>query len=82
MLSLNLVKGIDLVGEDENNDEPNKSSLLHGTQVLESVVSPWFGSNCFVRADSYLASVIAAQERYRNGLCLIGVIKTATRGFP
>ena len=35
-----------VIGEDDNNDdEPNESSLLHGTQVLKSVISPWFGSN-------------------------------------
>jgi hypothetical protein len=83
MLRLKLVKGIDLVGEDDNNDdEPNESSLLHGTQVLKSVVSPWFGSNRIVCADSYFASVGAAKELYRNGLRFIGVVKTATKGFP
>ncbi|KAI2493142.1 Transposase IS4 [Fragilaria crotonensis] len=62
MLRLKLVKGIDLVGEDDNNDdEPNESSLLH---------------------DSYFASVGAAKELYRNGLRFIGVVKTATKGFP
>ena len=60
MLRLKLVKGIDLVGEDENNDEPNESSLLHGTQVLKSVVS-----NRIVCAASYSASVGAAKEQER-----------------
>jgi hypothetical protein len=79
---LKLVTGIDLVGKDENNDEPNESSLLHGIQVLKSVVSPWFGSNRIVCADSYFALVRAAKELYRNGLCFIGVVKPATKGFP
>ncbi len=82
MLRLKLAKGIDLVGEDENNDEPNKSSLIHGTQVLKSIVSPWFGSNYIVCADSYFASVGAAKELYRNGLSFIGVVKSAAKGFP
>ena len=80
---LKLVNEIDLVGEDENNDEPNESSLFHhGTQVLKSVVSPWFGSNHIACADSYFALVGAAKELYRNGLCFIGVVKPATKGFP
>ncbi len=33
-------------------------------------------------ADSYLASVGAAEELYRNGLQFIGVVKTARKGFP
>ena len=83
MLRLKLVKGIDLVGDEDNGDEQNnESSLLHGTQVLKTVVSPWFGSNRIVCADSYFASVGAAKELYRNGLRFIGVVKTATRGFP
>jgi hypothetical protein len=56
--------------------------LLHGTQVLKTVVSPWFGLNCIICADSYFASVGAAKELFRNGLRFIGVVKTATRGFP
>ena len=82
MLRLKLVKGIDLVGEDDNDDAPTNSSLLHGTSVLKHVVSPWFGSNRIVCADSYFASVGAAKELYRNGLRFIGVVKTAKKGFP
>ena len=85
ILRLKLVKGIDLVCEEDNDDDEqnNESSLLHGTQVLKTVVSPWFGSNRIVCADSYIASVGAAKELYRNGLRFIGVVKTATaRGFP
>ena len=37
----------------------------------------------FACVDSYLfTSVGAAKELYRNGLRFIGVVKTATRGFP
>ena len=83
MLPLKLVKGIDRVSE-EDPAHNAETSLLHGTQVLKDVVSPWFGSNHIVCADSYyFASVGAAKEPlYRNGLRFIGVDKTATRGFP
>ena len=59
----------------------NESSPFHGTQVLKSVVSPWFGSynRSIVCADSYVASV-RAQKNF-TGRC-IGIVKTATKGFP
>ena len=79
MLRLKLVKGIDLVGEEDNDDAPPDSSLPHGTNVLKHVVSPWF-ANRIVCADSYFASVGAAKELFRNGLRFIGVVKTAR--FP
>jgi hypothetical protein len=82
MLRLKLVKGVDLVGEEDSDEPNNESSLLHGTQVLKTVVSPWFGLNRIVCADSYFASVGAAKELYRNGLRFIGVVKTATKGYP
>ena len=50
--------------------------------MLKHVVSPWFGSNRIVCADSYFASVGAAKELFRNDLRFIGVVKTATRGYP
>jgi hypothetical protein len=40
MLRLKLVKGIDLVGEDDNDDAPTNSSLLHGTNVFKNVILP------------------------------------------
>jgi Transposase IS4 len=82
MLRLKVVKGVNLPGFDEEEFGSNENSLLHGTQVLKHVVSPWFGSNRIVCADSYFASVGAAKELFRNGLRFIGVVKTATRGFP
>ncbi|KAI2491610.1 Transposase IS4 [Fragilaria crotonensis] len=81
MLRLKLVKGVDLVG-DNDDDAPNEDGLLHGTKVLKEVVSPWFETNRIVCADSYFASVGAAKELFRNGLKFIGVVKTATKGFP
>ena len=82
MLRLKLVKGADLPGSEEEQFGNNDDSLLHGTNVLKHVVSPWFGSNRVVCADSYFASVGAAKELFRNGLRFIGVVKTATRGYP
>ncbi|KAI2514170.1 Transposase IS4 [Fragilaria crotonensis] len=81
MLRLKLVKGVDLVN-DEDDGVPTETSLLHGTNVLLNVVSPWFGSHRIVCADSYFASVGAANELYKHGLRFIGVVKTATKGFP
>ncbi len=83
MLRLKLVKGADLVREEEDENQGNQEvGLLHGTQVLKHVVSPWFGTNQIVCADSYFDSVGAAKELYRNRLRFIGVVKTATKGFP
>jgi hypothetical protein len=82
MLRLKLVKGADLVGDDDENHDRNKNNLLHGTQVLKYLVSPWFGSHRIVCADSCFASVGAAKELFANGLRCIGVVKTATRDFP
>ena len=81
MLRLKLVKGADLV-DDDDDGIPHEGGLLHGTNVLKHVVSPWFGSHRVVCADSYFASVGAAKELFRNGLRFIGVVKTATKGFP
>ncbi|KAI2491366.1 Transposase IS4 [Fragilaria crotonensis] len=82
MLRLKLVKGVNLPGSEDEVLGDNEESLLHGTNVLKHVVSPWFGTNRIVCADSYFASVGAAKELYRNGLRFIGVVKTATRGYP
>ena len=82
MLRLKLVKGANLPGVEDEDFADNSNSLLHGTRVLKHLVSPWFGSHRIVCADSYFASVGAANELFRNGLRFIGVVKTATRGFP
>ncbi len=83
MIRLKLVKRADLMGADDADEVAgNENNLLHGTKVLKQVVSPWFGSSRIVCAESYFASVGAAQELFRNGLRFIGVVKTATRGFP
>ena len=53
-----------------------------GTQVLKELVYPWAKSQRVVVADSFFASVQAAQELYKIGLRFIGIVKTATRHFP
>jgi hypothetical protein len=83
MLQLKLVKGADLPGSEEEQFGKNDETLLHGTNVLKHVVSPWFGSNRIVCADSYFASGGAAKELFHNGLRFIGlVVKTASLGYP
>lgn len=54
----------------------------HGTAILKRLVRPWAASRRIVCADSYFASVEAAVELRRMGLGFVGVVKTATRGFP
>jgi hypothetical protein len=74
-----------LVKGNIDNDEMEEDlapTVLHGTQVLLQLTTPWFNSNRIVCADSYFASVGAAQEMIRNGLRFIGVVKTATRRYP
>ena len=54
----------------------------HGTAVIKNLVAPWAGTTLVVCADSYFASVATAQQLLGMGLRFIGVVKTATRGFP
>jgi Transposase IS4 len=56
--------------------------ILHGIKVLKCLISPWAFSHCMVCADSYFASVGAANELMQQGLRFIGVVKTATKKFP
>lgn len=59
-----------------------EDDLGHGTAILKRLVSPWASSRRIVCADSYFASVEAAEVLRRMGLRFIGVVKTATRGYP
>jgi len=59
-----------------------EQGLLHGTAVLKRLVAPWAGSGRVVCANSYLASVEAAETLRASGLRFIGVVKTAHRRFP
>jgi Transposase IS4 len=57
-------------------------SFLHGCNVLYELVKPWANTNSIVVADSYFASVQAALRLKTIGLRFIGVVKTATTGYP
>ena len=76
---LKLVKA----GNNKEEHEPDWGKrMLHGTRVLLYLPSPWDNTQTVLCANSYFASVEAAQELMRNGLRFIGVVKTATRRFP
>jgi len=60
----------------------NDDGLPHGASVLKCLVAPWAGTQRVVCADSYFASVAAANQLLTTGLRFIGVVKTATRGYP
>jgi hypothetical protein len=60
---------------------PNED-LNHGTHVLAYLVMPWACTAQTVVGDSYFALVQAARYLYKLGLRFIGVVKTATVGFP
>jgi len=63
-----------MTGDDED--------LPHGTTVRKKLVAPWAGNYRVVCAESYFASVTAAEQLHGIGLRCIGVAKTATRGLP
>ena len=46
------------------------------------LVEPWFQTNRVVCADSFVASVQAAEALFKKGMKFTGVVKTATEGFP
>jgi Transposase IS4 len=79
MLRLKIVKS---AKEELNNTHNDRIGLLHGTKVLKYLIEPWNFSDRMVCADSYFASVGAAEELKRLGMRFIGVVKTATRRFP
>jgi len=60
----------------------NDDGLPHGASVLKWLVAPWAGTQQVVCVDSYFASVAAANQLLTTGLRFIGVVKTATRGYP
>ena len=59
-----------------------EASINHGTYIIKKLVSPWANTHRCVFADSYFASVQAAQELFKVGFRFTGVVKTATKGFP
>ena len=63
--------------------EDDDRTLLHGTKVMLSLLKGWRSAKPrIVCADSYFASVGAARRLFEYGFRFIGVIKTATKGFP
>jgi len=56
--------------------------VLHGTAFLQQLVAPWVGSGRIVCAESYFASVEAAEALRSSGLRFIGVVKTAHSRIP
>jgi hypothetical protein len=67
-------KAVDSVDLDEE--------MNHGTGVLRDLVLPWAQTGRVVAADSFFASVEAAQVLFKLGLRFAGVVKTASRRFP
>ena len=54
---------------------------LHSREVLLSLILPRANSDRVVCADSYIASVGAAETLKRIGLRFIGVVKTSTKRY-
>ena len=80
MMGLKVVKQEEDYSDTESDED--STTLGHGVKVLKELISHWTGSGRLVCADSYFASVQAAETMYREGLKFIGVVKTATRKYP
>ena len=61
--------------------EETEYSNTNTVQLLKVLISPWSGSGRRVCADSYFASVQAAEMMAQKGLKSIGVVKTAIKIF-
>lgn len=57
-------------------------NVNHGTEILLQFCHPRIGTGRHVCADSFFASVEAAEILYLKGLRFKGVVKTSTRKFP
>lgn len=79
MLSLSVVTTAE---HQRATNDGESDDLPHGTVVLMKLIAAWAGSKRIVCADSYFASVTTAMQLLRMGLRFIGVVKTATRGYP
>ena len=77
MMRLNIVKS----AKNDEEHQYDRDNLPHGTKVLKKLVMPWDNTDRIVCADSYFASVSAAEELWKHGLRSIGFIKTETRQF-
>jgi hypothetical protein len=62
--------------------ERQQGQLLHGIKVMKELIEPWSFSERMVCADSYFASVAAAEELMKFRFRFIGVVKTATKRYP
>ena len=66
------------VGDHDNVE----NGVTHGAAVLMEIVLTWVNIHKIFFADSYFASVTAAELIYLNELKLIGVVKRVTRKYP
>ncbi|CAJ1960884.1 unnamed protein product, partial [Cylindrotheca closterium] len=83
MIRLRLVKTNEQEADEQEEDKTTEhNGLPHGFQMMKELVLPWLNSWSVVCADSYFASVTAAEEMLRLGMYFIGVVKTANRNFP
>ena len=83
MIRLKLVKSKreeNSIEDEQNNDEDD--GINHGTKVLMDLVAPWTFTDRIICADSYFASKQSADMLMKFGLRFIGVVKTATKGYP
>ena len=84
MLQLELAKE-DAEDDYDINDDVNYGNITnvpHGARVMLKLLSPYMNTQRIVCADSYFASVTAAELLHMNGLKCIVVIKTAPRKYP
>ena len=56
----------------------NNTNMPHSTRVMLNILTPYMNTQRIVCADSYFASVTAAELLHMKLLKFIGVIKTAT----
>ena len=69
--------GIVNYAKNEEDKQDDRDNLPHCTKVLKELVISWANTDRIVCADSYIASVPAAEEFWKHGLHFIGVITTA-----
>lgn len=81
MLRIEIQEGKDAMTEKRYQNRETGGYKFHTAITLRSV-EPWFGTNRLVVADSAFASVATAKALLAYGLHFIGIVKTATAGFP
>jgi hypothetical protein len=85
MLCLKLVKSAvqEAQGYTEGDvDDSDNTKLPHGGKVLLELTQPFFHTPRIICADSYFASVAAADALLQVGLRFIGMVKTSNKRFP